>query len=89
MMAGGSVVLFIAYVQERGTQGAARAGPLQAANPLPMTDSVLSPQAASLFMPHPCRSCDFHMVPFLISEKSDGTRNGNNLHTVISISRKQ
>lgn len=85
-MAGGWVVLFIAYVQERGTQGAACAGPLQAANPLPVANSVqrLSPQAAPLlFMPHPCRSCDFHMVslPSLITEKSEGTRNEKNLHS--------
>lgn len=28
-----------------------------------------------LFMPHPCNSCDFHMVspPSLISQKSEGT----------------
>lgn len=57
-------------------------GLLQAANPLPVADSVrrrrrLSPQAApSLFTPHPRRSCDSHMVslPSLISEKKSEGR---------------
>lgn len=67
-------MLFIAYVQEVGTQGAACAGPLQAADPLPMAETVqgLSTQATRvLSVPHPRRSCDFHMVsvPSLISEK--------------------
>ncbi len=67
------MVLFIAYVQEPGTQGAACAGPLQAANPLSVADTVqlLSPQATRLFsLLHPRRSCDSHMLslPSLISE---------------------
>lgn len=77
MMAGGGVVLFIAYVQVAGTQGAACVGPLQAANPLSVADTVqrLCPQAARLlFLPHPRRSCDSHMVslPSLISENLKG-----------------
>lgn len=77
-------MVFIAYVQERGTQGGPCAGPLQAANPLPMVDTVqrLSRQSAPLlFMPHPCRSCDFHMVslPSLTREKSEGPWNEKNL----------
>lgn len=41
----------------------------------------LSPEAARLFMPHPRRSCDFHMVspPSLISAKSTGKRERNDL----------
>lgn len=78
-------MLFIAYVQKTGTQADACAGPLQAANPLPVADTVqrLSPQAARLFMPHPRRSCDSHMVspPSLISEKSEDTWKERNLQS--------
>lgn len=37
---------------------------------------TVQPRSLRLFMPHPCRSCDFHMVspPSLISEKSEGTQ---------------
>lgn len=51
--------------------------------PLSGADSVqrLSPEAARLFMPHPRRSCDFHMVspPSLITAKSTGKRERKDL----------
>lgn len=65
-------------LSDKGTQGAACARPLRAADTLPVAVTVqrITPQAAPLlFLPHPRRSCDFHMVSLtsLISYKSEDT----------------
>lgn len=61
-------------LSDKWTQGAACARPLRAADTLPVAVTVqrITPQAAPLlFLPHPRRSCDFHMVSLtsLISYK--------------------
>lgn len=59
-------------LSDKGTQGAACARPLRAADTLPVAVTVQRiTQAAPLFLPHPRRSCDFHMVSLtsLISYK--------------------
>lgn len=60
-----------------GPGGGQRTPPLSGAGSV----QRLSPEAARLFMLHPRRSCDFHMVspPSLISAKSTGKREGNDV----------
>lgn len=81
-MAGGGVVLFIAYDERLKHRNPADCpGALQSVKP-PNTHTVQL-LSLRLFMPHPGNSCDFHMVspPSLISQKSEGTQKDKNLQS--------